>query len=174
MTTLDALKTAALFLVAAVIQVSVLPGIQVGHASPDLILVLLVSVALLRGPLHGALAGFWVGLLLDTATLGTLGFTSLLLTVAGYWAGRFGDATTRSSAQPPLVAVAVATAAVTLVGAFMHFLLGESLPVRELVVGVLLPALGLNLLITIPVYRLTRRLYRPTTVERRTGVSAAV
>ncbi len=49
-----------------------------------------VGVALLRGPVFGACAGFWAGLVLDTATLGTLGLTSLLLTLAGYWAGASG------------------------------------------------------------------------------------
>ena len=33
-------------------------------------------------------AGFFAGLLVDTMTLGTLGLTSLLLTLGGYWAGR--------------------------------------------------------------------------------------
>ena len=42
-------------------------------------------------------AGFWAGLVLDDASLGTLGAPSLLLTLAGHFAGRFGEATTRSS-----------------------------------------------------------------------------
>ena len=98
----DALKTAGLLALACVVQVSVLSAIDVADATPDLVLVLLVSVALLRGPLIGAAAGFWAGLVLDTASLETLGLTSLLLTLVGYWSGRFGDATTRSSSQPPL------------------------------------------------------------------------
>ncbi len=39
----------------------------------------------------------------------TLGLTSLLLTLAGYWSGRFGEATTRRSPHPPLIAVGLAT-----------------------------------------------------------------
>ena len=48
-------------------------------------------------------AGFVAGLIVDVATLGTLGLTSLLLTLAGYWAGRYGETTGRSRAHAPLV-----------------------------------------------------------------------
>jgi rod shape-determining protein MreD len=168
----DALTSALLLLVGAVAQVSIVSTIEIGDASPDLLLVLVVSIALLRGPLLGALAGFWAGLVVDTAALGTLGLSSLLLTLAGYWAGRFGDATTRASSQPPLVAVAVATVGVTLGGAFLHFLLGETIGLSRLLVDVLLPALGLNLLLAVPVYRLVRLVYRPASSMRRTEVGA--
>jgi rod shape-determining protein MreD len=170
----DVVKAALLLAFACVVQVSVLSAIEVADATPDLVLVLLVSIALLRGPLLGAAAGFWAGLVLDTASLETLGLTSLLLTLAGYWAGRFGDVTTRSSSQPPLVAVALITIAVTLGGALVHFLLGETVSLSRVLVDVLLPALALNLLITIPVYRLARRLFRPQAPRRRPEVTAAV
>jgi rod shape-determining protein MreD len=170
----DVVKTAALLALACVVQVSILSAIDVADATPDLVLVLLVAIALLRGPLIGAAAGFWAGLVLDTASLETLGLTSLLLTLVGYWSGRFGDATTRSSSQPPLVAVALMTVAVTLGGALVHFLLGDTVSLSRVLVGVLLPALALNLLITIPVYRLARRVFRPQLPRRRSEVTAAV
>ena len=57
----------------------------------NVLLVTIVCVALLRGSIPGAMAGFAGGLLVDIGTLGTLGVTALLLTVAGYWAGRYGE-----------------------------------------------------------------------------------
>ena len=136
-------------------------------------LVLVVSIALLRGPLFGACAGFWAGLVLDVASFQTLGLTSLLLTLTGYWCGRFGDATTRSSAHPPLIAVALATIAVALGSSLLHFMLGSSVPASELFGRVLLPTLALNLLVAYPLYRLCRRLFPPT--QRARGeVSVAV
>ena len=47
------------------------------------------------------------GLLLDTANLGTLGFTSLLLTLAGFWIGRYGETTARDRFHAPFTSVAV-------------------------------------------------------------------
>ena len=65
------------------VQVSLLVRYTPLGGTADLVLVALVSIALLRGSVFGALAGFGAGLLIDTANLGTLGFTSLLLTLAG-------------------------------------------------------------------------------------------
>src|SRR5213075_3490492 len=99
-----------------------------GH--PNLLLVTLVCVALLRGALFGAVAGFSAGLLADTGVLGTLGFTSLLLTLAGYWTGRYGETTGRDRAHAPLLSVAVVTALYQFGALLLHFMLGEHAPAR--------------------------------------------
>ena len=57
-----------------------------------------VCIALAAGSIAGAVAGFAGGLLVDVMTLGTLGTTSLVLTLAGYWAGRYGETTGRGRA----------------------------------------------------------------------------
>ena len=66
-------------------------------------------LALLRGSVFGARRRLRAGLLLDTATLGTLGVTSLLLTLAGFWIGRYGETTARDRAHAPFLAVGVVT-----------------------------------------------------------------
>ena len=167
MTPADALKAAGLLLLAALLQVSWATPIEVGNGHPNLVLVALVALALLRGPLFGAIAGFWAGLALDVASLGTLGLTSLLLTPAGYWAGRFGEGTTRSSPYPPLVAVALGTIWFVLGSAIVHFMLGEGASATTVLGGVLLPTLALNLLIAYPAYRLLRWVFPVTGRERR-------
>ena len=95
--------------VVAILQVSAFSSVGIGGGGPDVLLVTLVSIALLRGAVTGAVAGFAAGLIVDVATLGTLGVTSLLLTLAGYWAGRYGETTGRSRAHAPLVATVAAT-----------------------------------------------------------------
>jgi rod shape-determining protein MreD len=72
---IDWLKAAAFVFVAAILQVSVFSGVTILHGTPDLLLVTIICVALLRGPIVGAGIGFWGGLLVDTANLGTLGVT---------------------------------------------------------------------------------------------------
>jgi rod shape-determining protein MreD len=123
------------------------------EAHPEVALVLVVAIALLRGPLFGACAGFWTGLVLDTASFETLGLTSLLLTIAGYWCGRFGEVTTRASAHPPLIAVALATLGVGFGSALVHFMLGSTVPASEFFAGLLLPSLALNMLLAYPAAR---------------------
>jgi rod shape-determining protein MreD len=165
--TADALKAGALLLLAALVQVSIASAIEVAEGHPDVVLVLVVSIALLRGPMFGAVAGFWAGLVLDVASLETLGLTSLLLTLAGYFAGRLGDVTTRSSAHPSIVAVGLATIGVAVGSAVLHFMLGLTLSAAEFFVGVLLPTLALNLLLAYPLYGLCRRVFYAQPRERR-------
>ena len=159
MTPLEAAKALAVFLVAGLLQVSIVTPFEVASGHPDVVLVLLVSLALLRGPVAGAIVGFWAGLVVDVAALQPLGLTSLLLTLAGYGAGRFGEATSRGSPHPPLIAVGVVTVAVVLGSAVLNFMLGQTVPASELFGAVLLPTLALNLLLAHPLYRLTRRLF---------------
>jgi rod shape-determining protein MreD len=164
---MDAVKAAALTLVVALVQVSVVQWVEVAEGRADLVLVFVVALALLRGPVYGASAGFLAGLVVDLGTFGTLGLTSLLLTIAGYATGRFGEATTRASAHPLLIAVALGTAGVAMGSAVLHFMLGLSIPASHFFLGVLLPTLALNMLIAYPVYGLCARVFPPQVRVRR-------
>jgi len=149
------LRIGLLVLVAAVLQVSVITGTRVLGAEPDLLLVTIVCVALVAGSLPGAVAGFAGGLLVDVMTLGTLGTTSIVLVLAGYWAGRYGETTGRGRAYaPPLAAVAISLLA-GIGGVALHFLLGQPVSAREgLVVAV--PSALFAALLALGVYRVCR------------------
>jgi rod shape-determining protein MreD len=157
----DALKIVLLLFAAVVVQATIVGSIQILGGTPDLVLVLLLVIALLRGSVVGALGGFWAGFLLDTVYLGTLGLTSLLLTLGGYWIGRYGETTGRDRAHAPFVSVAVVTVLFAIGDLALHFLLGESVQARVALVEALPATLMLNLLLTVPVYALVRRLLAP-------------
>jgi rod shape-determining protein MreD len=163
----DGVKAAVVLFVAAVAQVSIFSQLHVFGAVPDLLLVTLVAVALLRGSVVGAVGGFFAGLLVDTATLGTLGLTSLVLTLAGFWIGRYGETTGRDRAHAPFLSIAVVTVLYQLGLLVVHFVLGESAPAGA-VARSLVPAIVLNLILTAPVYALVRRLLRPANREELT------
>lgn len=156
----DAAKAGGLLFGVVVLQVSVLSSVDVLGGTPDLVLVTLVAVSLLRGPVFGAAGGFAAGLLLDTATFGTLGVSSLLLTIAGFWTGRYGETTGRDRGHAPFVSVAVVTVLFALAALLLHFVLGTH-PSARVVFDALPPTVLLNLLLTAPVYALCRRLLRP-------------
>lgn len=158
MTLGDGVKAAALLFVAAVAQVSIFAQVHVFGAVPDVLLVSLVAIALLRGSLVGALGGFFAGLIVDTASLGTLGLTSLVLTLAGYWIGRYGETTGRDRLHAPFVSVAVATVLVQLGALILHYMLGDDVSARTVLLDTLPSKVFLNLLLTLPVYALVRRL----------------
>jgi rod shape-determining protein MreD len=157
----DAAKAGALLFAAVVIQVSVLSSVELLDGRPDLVLVTLVAVALLRGAMFGAAGGFVAGLVLDTATLGTLGVSSLLLTLAGYWTGRYGETTGRDRGHAPFLSVACVTVLFAVASLVLHFMLGARPSARLVLVDALPPTVVLNLLFTAPVYALCRRLLGP-------------
>ena len=151
---------------AALLQVTVVATIDVGGGAPDLLLLLLVGFALLRGSLVGAGAGFFAGVLVDTATLGTFGLTSLLLTLVGYWVGRYGETTGRDRAHAPLLSVLVVTVLYAFGRYALQFMLGDAVSARVVLVDALLPTLLFNLVLAVPVYALCRRLVAPATPAR--------
>jgi rod shape-determining protein MreD len=155
---LDAGKSVVLVFCAAVAQVSIFSGVHLLGGTPDVLLLTLVAVSLLRGAVFGAVAGFGAGLVVDTANLETLGVTSLLLTLAGYWIGRYGETTGRDRSHAPFLSVAVVTFLYALGALAFHFLLGEPAPARVVLLDSLFPSILWNLLLTWPVYALCRRL----------------
>ena len=156
MIVVDAAKAGVLLFAAAVLQVSVLSSLQLLGGTPDLVLVTLVAVALLRGPLFGAAGGFATGFVLDTATMETLGVSSLLLTLAGYWAGRYGETTGRDRGHAPFLSVAVVTVLFAAAALILHFMLGAHPSARVVLIDTLPPTVLLNLALTAPVYALCR------------------
>jgi len=156
----DVLKTGIAFFVAVVVQVTIVSSVAPGGGTADLVLVTLAAVALLRGAVFGAIAGFYAGFLLDAANLETLGVSSLLLTLAGYWIGRYGETTGRDRAHAPLVSIGVVTVLSVFGALALHAMLGESVSVQAGLRA--LPAqILLNLLLTVPVYALVRRFFAP-------------
>jgi rod shape-determining protein MreD len=158
---ISGIKVAVLVFVASILDVSVFSDVKILGGVPDLLLVTVVAVALLRGAVTGACAGFFAGLVVDTATLETLGLTSLLLTLIGYWVGRYGETTGRDRTHAPFLSVAVVTFLYALGGLALRFVLGEPAPARVVLLDSLFQGIALNLLLTVPVYAVVRRLLPP-------------
>ena len=156
----DGAKTFVLLFFAVVVQLSIMSQITILGGHPNLLLVALVCVALLRGAMVGAIAGFAAGLLADSGVFATLGFTALLLTLAGYWTGRYGETTGRDRAHAPVLSIAVTTLLYQVAALVLRYMLGQNAPGGEIFAG-LAPTVLLNVVLTLPVYALTRRLLRP-------------
>jgi rod shape-determining protein MreD len=84
-----ALVIGALTLAAVIIQVTLLSRLGLPGATPDLVVVVVVSIALAAGPTNGVIAGFVAGMLVDLAPPADtpLGVNALIYIVIGYVAG---------------------------------------------------------------------------------------
>jgi rod shape-determining protein MreD len=150
------LRALALVFVTAMLQVVVVSSMVVGGGAPDLLLVVVVALGLLRGSVSGAVLGFVGGLIVDLATLGTLGVSSLVLTLGGFWAGRYGETTGRGRRLAPVIAVGSITLLAGVFGYVLHYLLDEDVDARHALITALAPAFVMNLILALPVHRLVR------------------
>lgn len=166
---IDLGKAAVLVFVVAVLQTTVFSTVDILGGVPDVTLVVLVCIALLRGSVLGALSGFLAGLVADVATLDTLGVTSLLLVLVGYWVGRYGETLARERRPRPYLAVAAATVVYAIAALALRAILGESPSARLVLVDSLFPGLALNLIVAAPVFGVCARLFRPAPQARERG-----
>jgi len=138
-------------------QTGVVSELPVLGVNADLSPLLVAFVGLLCGSMVGAATGFGVGLLVDLALVQTLGVTSLIFTLIGYWAGRLRELRDPQAALTPLLVAAAASAASMTGYSLMEFLLGVDAPVsfelvRQIVIGVVV-----NTVVALPAWALVRR-----------------
>lgn len=152
-----ALRVAALAVVLVFFQIGVVSEIPVFGVKADLTPLLVAFVGLLCGCTLGAVTGFAVGLLIDLALFQTLGLTSLVFTLIGYWCGRLRELRDPQGALVPLLLGAGAAAA-SLVGySVMEFMLGVDAPVSFELLRQILIGIVLDTVLALPVYALVRR-----------------
>jgi rod shape-determining protein MreD len=154
--------SAALLATALLLQVGLLAWLPLPGATPDLVTMTLVTLALTWGPRHGAVAGFLVGLAVDLAPPvdHPAGQWALVLAVIGYAAGLFAREA-EGSVLVPLIGVPVAVVAAT-VGFGALSMLMDVGGVTWGLVGRLLPSVAAYAVILTPfvvpaVTALTRR-----------------
>ena len=150
-------RVGALAVLLVFFQIGVVSEVPVFGVNADLSPLLVAFVGLLCGSMLGAVTGFAVGLLVDLTLLQTLGLTSLIFTLIGFWSGRLRELRDPQAALTPLL-VGCAASAVSLVGySLMEFMLGVDAPVslelvRQIVLGVVV-----NSVVALPAWALVRR-----------------
>jgi rod shape-determining protein MreD len=150
-------RIAALAVILVFFQIGVVSEVPLFGVSADLSPLLVAFVGLLCGSLTGAAAGFAIGLLVDLALFQTLGLTSLVFTLIGYWCGRLRELRDPQGALTPLLLGAAVSAAALVGYSIMEFMLGVDAPVslellRQLLIGTLV-----NTIVSLPMWLLVRR-----------------
>jgi rod shape-determining protein MreD len=143
--------------VAVVIQEAAISQITLFGVSADVMPLVVMSVGLLCGSMTGAVMGFGAGLLVDLVLVQTLGITSLLYLLIGYWSGRVRELRDPAHGLVPVAAGAAATAVAQIGMAMLQFLLGVNAPVSGLLAQQIFVTILINTLISLPVYTIVRR-----------------
>lgn len=141
-----------------VLQSSLLPLVAYHGISPNLLLLLTVSFAFLRGPRYGVLMGFCLGLLQDLATGTFFGVDVFSCMAIGLVCGKFSDQVFKDQFFLPLLASLASTVFhYALLLTFM-LLLGYRFSLAGHMQCTLLPMLFWQFLFAYPVHQLAFRL----------------
>ncbi len=160
-----AVRIGLLLVASVVIQLAFLSHLPVLGATPDLLVVVVVTLGLLGGGVLGAVCGFAAGLVLDSALLQTLGVSSLALLTAGYLGGRYREGFDLTGPLVPIALAGGLTVLAASVLAVIHLMLGVDAPVSLLVVREIVVKGLLSMVMALPVYVAVRRLLRPALIE---------
>ncbi|HEY6652985.1 MAG TPA: rod shape-determining protein MreD [Solirubrobacterales bacterium] len=162
-------RLAVLGALVAVAQVVCFSKMDIFGSSPDVALLVVISVGLLGGSLSGAVTGFSIGLLIDCLLLETMGAFALTMLSVGYVAGRYRE----TLGRPTRVAVALLGGSLTLLGALVIAAIqigtGIDANVSFLVVRDALVKSLIGALLAIPVLLVVRLVVRSALVDERTA-----
>jgi rod shape-determining protein MreD len=135
----QALIIGSLILAAVIVELTLLTRLGLPGATPDLVVVTVVAIALAMGPTQGAVAGFTAGVLIDLAPPGDtlLGVNALVYVAIGFVAGVAIDP--RDRTVPIMIGVVGLAAAFAAVGtALLDTLLGSDRVDWEQMAGMVL------------------------------------
>ncbi|WP_030058259.1 MULTISPECIES: rod shape-determining protein MreD [Streptomyces] len=142
--------SAGLILFGLILQVSVFGRLQLPGATPDILLLVVVGLAMVYGPTGGCLVGFSAGLLADVAPPSdhAIGRYALVLCLMGYAAGLLRpDHGRQRSVASALLVVGAAAVASTLLYAMVGALVGDTAARHVGLVGLVISALLYDLLL---------------------------
>jgi rod shape-determining protein MreD len=163
-------RLAVLGALVAVAQLVCFSKMDIFGTSPDIALLVVISVGMLGGSLTGAVTGFSIGLLIDCLLLETMGAFALTMLSVGYVAGRYRETVGR----PTRPAIVLLGGSLTLLGALViaAIQIGTGidanvsfLVVRDAVIKSLIGAL-----LAIPVLWIVRLVVRSALVDERRAV----
>jgi rod shape-determining protein MreD len=162
----------ALLVVGFALQTTVLTRATLLGVIPQVLLVLILSLAFTDGERVGVVAGFFGGLLIDLRLedpSALMGLTALIYTIVGYGVGSVRRFTTSESVWMPVFVVAIASAIVEASYAGLSIILGQqwvSLAFTAKAAGLVVLYNTLLTPFIFPVVRRVAERFRPERVYR--------
>jgi rod shape-determining protein MreD len=152
--------TVAALLVATFLQASIAPHLAVFGVVPNVLLLVVVTLALVEGPVPGAFAGFTAGVLLDMLGTSVIGPWALVLCVVGYVAGTLNANMFAEGWLLPITVAFMASLLAELSYGLLLAVLGVGGPFVVTLTHIVIPAAVYNTALAVLVYPWLARLLR--------------
>lgn len=154
--------TPALALVAAVVlQMALAPQLAVFGVVPNFIFLVVVTLALVKGPVAGGVSGFVGGLLFDLLGTSVVGPYALVLTLVGYLAGMLTANMFAVGWLLPVTVVAVASLSTEIVYGIVLSVIGAGTPFWSAFLTKILPSALYHTVLVVLAYPWLARVLRP-------------
>ena len=154
------LPTVAAIIGAAILQAGLAPYLPIGGVVPNVMLLVVVTLALVEGPAAGATSGFVAGLLFDLLGSGPVGPMVLVLTLTGYLAGLMHEKMFAEGWLLPLTVLAIVSLGAEISYGLILDLLGVGGPFWITFVMKMLPGAVYNTALALLVYPWLARFLR--------------
>jgi len=154
------LPTAIALVAAAVLQVALAPYLAIFGIVPNVLFLVVVTLALVEGPVAGCAAGFAAGLLFDLLGTQPVGPYALVLCVIGYSAGLLEANMFAEGWLLPVSVVAIASLATELSYGIIVAVLDVGTSFWQLLWKVMLPTSLYTTVLAVLVYPWLARLLR--------------
>jgi rod shape-determining protein MreD len=158
--------TAAALIAAVLLQAALAPSLRIFGIVPNIVFLVVVTLALVEGPIAGCTAGFVGGLLFDLLGSGVVGPSALVLTLVGYVAGLMQANMFAEGWLLPVTVVAVASLAAEVTYGIVLAVVGAGQPFWSSLVRVMLPGALYNTVLAVMGYPVLARLLRRDTAMK--------
>jgi rod shape-determining protein MreD len=164
------LPTVGAVVVATLLQAGLAPYMAIGGVTPNFLLLVVVTLALVEGPVAGCSAGFACGLIFDLLGSGPVGPMALVLATTGYLAGLLQENMFAEGWLLPITVLAAAALGAEVAYGLILDLLGSGGPFLLAFMTKMLPGAIYNTALALLVYpwlaRILRRDRAMTTFRR--------
>lgn len=140
-------------IVCFLLQCTVLHLFSIGSITPNLLLILCVSMGLMRGRKSGLWVGFFSGLLIDLFYGSVFGFYALIYMYVGYFSGYACKVYYDDSVKVPMLLVAAADFFYNLAVYGLQFLLRGRLGLGTYLYRIIIPEIFYTVFLTMLVYK---------------------
>ncbi|HIT14629.1 MAG TPA: rod shape-determining protein MreD [Candidatus Scatomonas merdigallinarum] len=146
--------TAVCVLVTFLLQSTVFPALPFFNVTPNLLLILTVSLGFVHGRRTGLWVGFLCGLLIDLFYSNLFGFYSLTYMYIGYLNGLLYQVFFDEDIKVPMILTAVSDFGYNLVFYVIQFAFRMRFDFSAYLVHTILPEMVFTVLLSIPLYRI--------------------
>ena len=141
-----------------VFQTTILQYISIFGVVPNICLVIIICLSLLKGSNKGAAVGIAIGFLYDIMFSSVLGVTALIYFFIGYFSGMFNKKVFTSTTLTPFVFTAIATVVFNLYQIMCFYLSNSKFDYFELFGEIVLVEIIYNSIVSIFIFKLISKI----------------